>query len=386
MNKSNNKTILFENTTLNQQIEIMPYVQSVSIVLVIIFILGITLNMLSIIIILRSTKPQPVYLLILNLALADIVYTAGIPLFVTNIFTLSWPFQLIGCQAYLVSDIVGMTVGVYTVAALSVERYLEVTNKKRKAKQLNEKFKFLIIAFYSILIWLFAFFFGMPMITSVELKYFSDNTYTCDSHWSHLKLNTFFCIKFILVFLVPFTIILFSSVKLLIFLIKWNRTSKLASKNASKLSRHNETVEINLNMKLDSNILSVSKSSDKNFVRNSIISMRSSILKQNHRKQQSEKRSQRMKIKTKEIRIKAIRIVLSIVLLFLIQWIPLWVFELYKAVTNDFIQNIQLINVVITLISYSNSVANPLLYIFFTHYVNLRKYFENFLVFIRLKK
>ena len=39
--------------------------------------------------------------------------------------------------------------------------------------------------------------------------------------------------------------------------------------------------------------------------------------------------------KSKGIRLKAIKIVLSIVLLFFIQWTPLWIFELYKSVKSD---------------------------------------------------
>lgn len=64
------------------------------------------------------------------------------------------------------------------------------------------------------------------------------------------------------------------------------------------------------------------------------------------------------KIRTKvDIRKKAIHIVLSIVFLFIIQWTPLWIAELNKALKNDNnqsfddietlheMQNIHLINV-----------------------------------------
>ena len=89
---------------------------------------------------------------------------------------------------------------------------------------------------------------------------------------------------------------------------------------------------------------------------------------QNQQKNQMVRIRLNKKAKRSKIREKAIKIVLSIVLLFFIQWAPLWLFELYKAMTtNDYIENIHLINTIITMISYSNSISNPLLYIILTH-------------------
>ena len=71
---------------------------------------------------------------------------------------------------------------------------------------------------------------------------------------------------------------------------------------------------------------------------------------------------------------KAIKIVLSIVFLFFIQWTPLWVFEIYKLDNSSSIEDSHLVNSIVSLVSYSNSISNPLLYILIT------VSFQNFLL------
>lgn len=78
--------------------------------------------------------------------------------------------------------------------------------------------------------------------------------------------------------------------------------------------------------------------------------------------------------KSKVIRLKAIKIVLSIVFLFFIQWTPLWVFEIYKLDNSSSIEDSHLVNSIVSLVSYSNSISNPLLYILIT------VSFQNFLL------
>lgn len=69
----------------------IPYINSITISLAVIFLAGIILNLISIIVILNEKKKlQPIKILILNLALADIIYTLGIPLFVSNVFNHNW--------------------------------------------------------------------------------------------------------------------------------------------------------------------------------------------------------------------------------------------------------------------------------------------------------
>ena len=76
MNLTIKATIL---TNITESIEIpslnSSYVDAVSVCLAMVFVLGLTLNSISVVMILRKKKKQLINILILNLAIADIIYT-----------------------------------------------------------------------------------------------------------------------------------------------------------------------------------------------------------------------------------------------------------------------------------------------------------------------
>lgn len=79
------------------------------------------------------------------------------------------------------------------------------------------------------------------------------------------------------------------------------------------------------------------------------------------------------------MRRKASRIVLLIVLMFFVQWLPMWLFQLHQTFATSKSEHIRLVNLVITLISYANSITNPALYMFLTYNFkkNCRAIFKN---------
>lgn len=152
---------------------------------------------------------------------------------------------------------------------------------------------------YLMLIWLLAFLFTLPIILSVELISF-DDVNSCDSNWTEATFNSFFVIKFFVAFIIPSTIILFSSIKLVTFLIKSKKMSNLKSKDSEDI----KLVDIN------------SEYSSKN--------INSKLLDSSTRLKRTLKKPIPNQI-SNGIKKKAIKIVLSIVLLFFIQFGPLWV-------------------------------------------------------------
>lgn len=309
---------------------ISSYMSAFELVLAVIFVLGISLNLVSIAFILKSERLNPISILIMNLALADLVYTAGIPLFISHAIGKSWSHGLIGCRVFILTDFIGVIVGIYTVTALSVERFFEVADKKKRLEKLSNQFKNFLAYVFLVLTWIIAILFSMPLVSSIRLEELQNNSFTCETDWTENKMNGFFIVKFVLVFALPFSIICFSSIKLLIFL----KQSKI------------------LNQSINSTPVNRVKS-------------KKDCMK-TIRKQDTIKRDK----KTKRIRVrkKAINTVLSIVAVFLAQWFPLWMAELYKAITTDPITSIQLINMIASLISYTNSITNPLLYMILTHH------------------
>ena len=307
---------------------------SLSMLLILIFIVGILLNLVSIIFILKVKKLRAINLLILNLALADLVYISGIPFYVVHEFSQSWPFQIIGCQLFFLTDFIGMFTGVYTVVALSVERFFEVVDKKKRLETFSCEFKRGLISFYLLLLWSLSVVFSLPMVLSIQI-----NSSSCDTNWNDFELNVYFTIKYLFSFIIPFMIISYSSLRLLLYLKECNRNSQRR-----------------LHRTLNRKVCEPNEQSDEKTFSNQINTSQSVRV--------------RHKTKSYSIRHKAIRIVLSIVILFFIQWTPLWLTELLKALPTGFIGfdlNINFFNLVATIISYSNALMNPLLYIFLTY-------------------
>ena len=80
------------------------------------------------------------------------------------------------------------------------------------------------------------------------------------------------------------------------------------------------------------------------------------------------------------IRRKAITMVQMIVLLFFIQWIPLWILQFFIEFSDKAFQHTEKVNSIATVLSYSNTVSNPVLFMFLTY--NFKEFFRK----IYLKK
>ena len=165
---------------------------------------------------------------------------------------------------------------------------MEVADESKILEKYSAKFKQLIMWVYVLSIWLLGTLCSLPIVFSITLDFFElDSTYSCGSTWTDKQMTNLFIIKFVFIIVIPFTVILLSSTKLLIFLKKWKKES-LQSQNLSLRYECNQGEESRLVEKK----LSITKC----------------IIKKN------------------TIRQKAIKIVLSIVICFIVQWTPLWVF------------------------------------------------------------
>lgn len=495
-----------------------------TVVLFVVFVAAFILNLLSILSILSAKAYTPINLLILNLAIADLTYSLGIPMFAAQITYKNWPFGIIGCRMFLFTDFVGLIVSILTVCSLSVERFFEVADTKKRIENFTSKFKIFATMVFVVMAWSTAFAFSTFMIVSIDLVK-NDHIHICVSKWSDLTLKLFFSFKFLFVFVIPYIIILISSVKLLLFLNKWRtsnlsnntfyskynlncdtrsnilylhdghstRTSRLYSAinlqeshsttdgasvsnikqssiylspkhhgTKSTILSSTSTLKSNSNMikKSNNNFLTITpnihfqkkkmseSASMPNIAKNSTgkkilkiqqneisyddnskfessnynlnlsrhepssiimndLNTNSDINNQEKRKKsiaeninscyscihysfglddcfksgESDSSPIHHSSKKAVVRKKASRLVLTIVLLFLIQFSPLWIFQLLIVFTQDFINNIHFINLIISTLSYSNTIANPIIYMLATY--NFREYCQKgFLKFI----
>jgi len=118
---------------------------------------------------------------------------------------------------------------------LSLERFIEITDTKKRLDKYSEKFKIWLASLYVTLLWIAAILFSLPMIVSTTLNHDVNFKPFCDSKWNQKQLNQFFFIEFVFSFILPFAIIVFSSSKLLIFLNNWKKQSvTFKLKNSAK--------------------------------------------------------------------------------------------------------------------------------------------------------
>ncbi len=181
---------------------------------------GLTLNFISITCILfafvRFKAFTSINILIVNLAVSDILYTSIIPAFVkqfefktnqNNDSTISMTFEssnLIVCRLSFSLDVIGMIVSVYTVAALTIERYYFIKDKTKIHE--NDKSKLKIILIYILLLWTSAICFSMPKTISIHI-YGGDEEKECTSSFNETDEKIFTCLKLLIAFAIPYLII-----------------------------------------------------------------------------------------------------------------------------------------------------------------------------------
>ncbi|CAF0749774.1 unnamed protein product, partial [Brachionus calyciflorus] len=327
-----------------------PYILilSVAIILSIIFISSILLNIISLRSILNQKELTIINTLILNLALADLTYTLGIPFFIYQLFWHNWLLGKSGCQLFILFEFAGIIVGTFTICALSIERYFDVTkNIKKSIDKYSNKFKIFITFLYLFILWSLAITYIIPFVISIDL-FHEGSTDVCNSKWSDKSLRYYFLIKFLTMFLVPFSIILWCSVKILIFLLKWKINSNCKSRSIFSMILNSSP-----NHEMCKQLIKIEHNEDRNNYQTLVcnISVRTKKIKISY---------------LNSIRRKAICLVMLIVVVFLIQWSPLWVLQFLVLFSEDQFKNIQIMNMLSSTLSYSNTIANPLIYIICT--------------------
>jgi hypothetical protein len=119
---------------------------------------------------------------------------------------------------------------------MSVERYIVVTDKKKRLEKLSNKFKLLIVYIYLAFIWLMAIVSIQSFVHSIRIFEPVEGILVCDTFWTENKLNLFYAFKFIINFILPFSVILISSIQLIFCL-----------RTFQNISRSRFTTDIKLN-------------------------------------------------------------------------------------------------------------------------------------------
>ncbi|XP_023698460.2 urotensin-2 receptor [Paramormyrops kingsleyae] len=105
------------------------------------------------------------YVYILNLALADLLYLSTIPFVVVTYFARDWLFGEAGCRVLLSLDLLTMHASVLVLAAMSLERYRAVA-RPFSARHSSTRHRRLV----ALAIWAASFFLTLPMMVMIRLR------------------------------------------------------------------------------------------------------------------------------------------------------------------------------------------------------------------------
>jgi hypothetical protein len=93
----------------------------------IVFLVGLFGNQLVIYVVLRYSKMQTVTnMYILNLAAADVIFSAGLPFLITTLMYKYWSFGRIMCKIYMTTTSINQFTSSLLLAAMVTDRYVAV--------------------------------------------------------------------------------------------------------------------------------------------------------------------------------------------------------------------------------------------------------------------
>uniref|UniRef100_A0AAY4EDB0 G-protein coupled receptors family 1 profile domain-containing protein n=1 Tax=Denticeps clupeoides TaxID=299321 RepID=A0AAY4EDB0_9TELE len=138
------------------------------IALLIMCVLGVAGNIYTLLV-MRSAalrRAGSMYVFILNLAMADLLYLGTIPFVVCTYFAHNWFFGETGCRLLLSLDLLTMHASVFVLVAMSLERYRAVARPFRAHRSSNVRNHWLMV----LGIWLAAFVLTLPMMVMIRLR------------------------------------------------------------------------------------------------------------------------------------------------------------------------------------------------------------------------
>ncbi|XP_043919609.1 urotensin-2 receptor-like [Protopterus annectens] len=104
------------------------------------------------------------YVYIVNLALADLLYLSTIPFVVFTYFARDWLFGEAGCRILLSLDLLTMHASIFILTVMSLERYKAVVRPLRSRQSSNYR------KITSLVLWILSFILTLPMMLMIHLR------------------------------------------------------------------------------------------------------------------------------------------------------------------------------------------------------------------------
>lgn len=164
---------------------------TISTILSLMCLIGVLGNIYTLVIMCRSMRTAAsMYIYIINLALADLLYLLTIPFVVCTYFLKGWYFGDVGCRILISMDFLTMHASIFTLTVMSTERYFAVVKPLDTVKRSKGYRK--SIAF---LVWVASLVLTLPMIVSIQLKR-DANKAMCQSSLTVYSYNIYISVLF----------------------------------------------------------------------------------------------------------------------------------------------------------------------------------------------
>ncbi|XDV44395.1 hypothetical protein PO909_012687 [Leuciscus waleckii] len=128
-------------------------------------LVGVSGNIYTLVVMCQSMRSAAsMYIYIINLALADLLYLLTIPFVVCTHFLKGWYFGDAGCRILISMDFLTMHASIFTLTVMSTERYFAVLKPLDTVKRSKSYRKAI-----ALLVWTASLILTLPMIISVQL-------------------------------------------------------------------------------------------------------------------------------------------------------------------------------------------------------------------------
>lgn len=152
------------------------FIQTLSILLTIVMMIGFAGNLLVIYVVCNYNRLKTVtntYLL--HLAVSDLVFLSGVPFFISSVMTRSWIFGRFFCKFFFLSQGVNQYTSVFILTFLSLDRFLAVCFSTHSIWWRSHVHPHLLL----ILTWIFSFILLLPILIFTTLKRVDQSTVQC---------------------------------------------------------------------------------------------------------------------------------------------------------------------------------------------------------------
>ncbi|XP_078257140.1 urotensin-2 receptor-like [Rhinoraja longicauda] len=175
---------------------------SIGTILSLMFIVGVTGNIYTLAVMCQAMRSAAsMYIYIINLALADLLYLSSIPFIVSTYFLKGWYFGDVGCRVLFSVDLLTMHASIFTLTVMSTERYLAVVKPLDTVKRSKSYRKAI-----ALVVWFASLLLTLPMIIAVRLTRTRGKD-ICNPTWSEHVFRIYLSALFITSILAPGLII-----------------------------------------------------------------------------------------------------------------------------------------------------------------------------------